>query len=907
MSNKVKVVTYLKTTSRPLLSSSSRILINTSRPTLKASPAHCPIRHDPNLPGCSKWFSSSASQNSIPRRTFFDSNTSNAPAIQLQQYSKKNATIAQVDSYNEEHIDQASSISGRQKQIFKSPHLPLPPSLPYSPNSFPLKRHLEILSLSIYSSGPDESWTIYQSLHPTLRPYIPDEAFRSLLIHQADHTQQPRAWNRVKALLRLAKKCRMSLSEIGSESLIKVFRLGARRFRDPRSSQEQKDEIYRIIRKVYSTLEEILPTKHIPHEIRRGWLGIHHAILVRLRKTSRPEQLAQINSIEELALSMVKNGGAVGLGHYIGEILTTANKSNLKGIERSLRNLVWCIAKGVDIKINHLLKTIRRLGHFHSHDGSDGLEVLRIRIVAILEDLGIEPISNTSATLYEALDIASRRGRSRVEKALDLLQSNQLGAGGLIARGISVAMSSKLEVIVKLDTAIKLFELAIQHKESDCNALISSLTVALQKAKRSAVHSEDIDKMIIRYVRTLHEAQITPALPSESIIALFRLIISTVPSSEGYILSRKIYQYARSSSPPFVWSRQNVSSWQKLFRYSLTSPNLHLHFASRLYTDLMADGVPIRRTDALMLIRAIGLKASPSRAVLLERHIKDYLWSKYGSTSPLILALVQGLTQGGVRDTQLALDLAQRLSEGKPLSSSVVEIIVGQLSKSTNPQDRIKIFHLLEQMSTNENSIKNYNTVLSYLVTSSRRISDTTTGTLNHAESLSYAIYLYKEMINRGIKPNARTISTMMRSLIDSGYLESALSIFNACVKEKILIKSSMAGRLMVNLAMHNRLTEAYNTESAWRRLMKEKYEKHQVWDKGVIGARVLIDIKNGKEVNLDEIAKKTGWEGRAGFLKFLDSLKPFTPPRNPQAQEEEEKEENPTRPGTSTVIVLLG
>ena len=95
----------------------------------------------------------------------------------------------------------------------------------------------------------------------------------------------------------------------------------------------------------------------------------------------------------------------------------------------------------------------------------------------------------------------------------------------------------------------------------------------------------------------------------------------------------------------------------------------------------MADGVPIRRPDALILIRAIGSKASPSRAILLERHIKDYLWSSYGSTSPLILALTQGLSTGGIKDTDLALNLAERISDDKALQPSVVELVINQLSK----------------------------------------------------------------------------------------------------------------------------------------------------------------------------------------------------------------------------------
>ncbi|WWC70832.1 uncharacterized protein I206_104784 [Kwoniella pini CBS 10737] len=870
MSNRVKVVTYLSTTikSRPTNAIWS---IAHSRPVCKAS-RNIFVRPDPNQPGCSKWFSSATTHYTIPRRTFFNSNGSNAP------YTDE-GTDMNVDESKE--IGNGTIYPLVQSQRPKSPHLPLPPSLPYSPNSFPFKRHLEILSLSIYSSTPDESWSIYQSLHPSLRQFIPDDVFKSLLLHQADHTQQPRAWNRIKILLKLAKKCRMSLEEIGSEIVTKIIRLGARRFRNTKDNEEKRDEIYKIIRRLYLTLEGILPTRQIPHEIRRGWLGIHLMNLQRLRKTSRRDGSNQIVAIEELTLNMVNKGGAVGLGHYIGEILILSSERSKEGLEQSFENLVWCLAREVDVKSEHLLKVMRRLCYSYSKNEEDGSEILRSKIPTTLKSLNIEPISNTAQTLYRALDLASRQARSRVEKALELIETGQMGIGGLIGRGISIAKSSEPDMIAILDTAIRLLELAIQHKESHCGALVSSLTIALQKAKDSNTNTDEIDLSIIRFSRLLQEAQIISQLPSESIIPLFRLIISALPSSEAYIMSRKVYQYARSASPPYLWSRKNLSSWQQLFRFSITSPNLHLHFASRLYTDLMADGVPIRRTDALMLIRAIGSKASPTRAVLLERHIKDYLWSKYGSISPLISALVRGLTQGGVRDTQLALDLAHRLSEGKQLDSNVVEIIIRQLSQSTNPQDRIKIFHLLAGTDKDENAIKNYNTVLSYLVTSSRRQADLENNKLSHIESLGFAIHLYKEMISKHIKPNSRTISNMIRSLIDSGYLESSISTFRACIQEKVLIKSNVVGRLMVNLAMNDRIIEAYQIELSWRNLMEEKYKNHQVWDKGVVGAKVLIDIKNGKDVDLNEIAKRTGWIGKEGFMNFLETLKPPSPPRN--------------------------
>ncbi|KAK6908132.1 hypothetical protein I203_102133 [Kwoniella mangroviensis CBS 8507] len=888
MSSKVKVVACVSTTLRstPHL----RPALPFINPPRHSTGTQATSGHDPNLPGCSKWFSSTCSQLTIPQRTFFTSNHDSSPSQQATR-------ILPAKDQNEEefHLHKTTS----------TPHLPLPPRLPYSPNSYPFKRHMEILSLSLYSCTVDESWTVYTSLHPSLRRYIPDETFKSLVGHQVAHPEQQKAWSRVRTLLRLAKKCRMSLSEIDQKDLIRIIRLGLRRYRAEydrsKEGESEEDDIYKLVKKLWITLESKIPLDQFPHELKRGWLGLHLKRLQKLGKKGRAnkEEISdRIKDIEEMVIDMVKKGAInTSLGHYIGDILISSSGNTLDGLKRSFKNLTLCIAQGVNIKHAHLHKIVRKLDVVWSKEGNTANS--EYFIPSVLESLNIDPISNTSRILYSALDTSTRRARTRVQKALGLLEDHQSSVGGLIGRGISVSKSTGGDILVRLDTAIRLLELALQQKEGDCGALISSLTIALHHAKRSTPHSsssiQDIDKSIIRYVRSLHESQVIPQLSSESIIPLFKLILSVLPSSEAYILSRKIYQHARSTTPLFKWSLKNLYLWQKLFRYSLTSPNLHLHFASRLYTDLLADGLSIRKPDMLLLIRSTGMKSSPSRAILLERHIKDYLWSaNHGhSLPPLVLALTQGLTHGGIQDTDLALNLTERLLQDQPVPVQVLEILVSNLSRSTRSQDRIRVIQLLQQVDGKDsNAIRLYNIVLSNSIKSSSSTSGIPddvreeNGRLSHQETLGYAIYLYKEMISKGIKPNNRIVSNMIRVLLDSGHLDSALDVFKASIDSSstqgrtgFRIKSNVVGRLMVNLAMANRTTEANQVESSWRKINETSEGK--VWDKGVIGARILIDIKDGKEVDMDQIMKQTGWKGKKGFLNFLQSLRPpsSTPP----------------------------
>ncbi|WVF68919.1 hypothetical protein IAT40_003693 [Kwoniella sp. CBS 6097] len=932
MSNKVKGVASIGS---GLLRSAGPKYIkppSCTRPAI-ANNGRSPIPN-PDEPGCSRWFSSTPSYSTMTQRTFFSSNADSHTTTTYQSSNSPSSRHARPESAPSLDAE-SDTLLTTTSHVDRTPHLPLPPTLPYSPNSHPFRRHLEILSLALYST-PDESWAIYSALHPSLRSYIPDEVFRNLLSHQVDHPEQARAWHRTKVLLRLAKKCDMDLSDLGLDNIYKCLRAGMK-CNKVEKDEKKLEKKEKIVMKLWSTLQGMISDfGRVPHEVRRHWLGLQYRRLLRLQRRP-PANVADLRlRIEENILNLIRRGGADGLGHYVAEVLSSSRGRSIEGLRQSLRLLAGCMAQGVEIKSGHLLKLMRQLSSRWFKEGKDGLEMVREDISALLKELNIEPLSTVAKELYQALDIAARRSRTRVEKALDLLERNELNLGGTIARGVSIAMSTSARQpgdtqVQSLDAALQLLEAALKHREGSHEPLVSALTIALYKARTSPRNvtigssTANIDELIIRFVRLLQDSQVTAQSPSEAIVPLFRLILTTATSStdpqgrsrESYILCRKIYQHARSASPPFHWSTLNLSLWRKLFKIALTPPNLHLHFASRLYTDLLADGVSIRRTDALMMIRSIGLKSSPSRPILLERHIKDYLWTELDphparQPNSLILALVQGLTTaGGTKDASLALALAERLAEEKPLQPVVVRMIIAQLSKSSKKRDRIRCFQLLRKMSATVESVDpvisdsqsqaqaiwNYNTVLSYLVTSARSNPDSHSNpTLNReyesasdrgvkenlglTDTLSHAVSLYREMLQYGIRPNARTISTMLRSLIDNNYIDAALAIFHASIDKKILLKSSAVGRLMVRLALNDRLDDADGVENAWRGLIGSSSGNAggRAWDKGVIGARVLLDIKRGKEVDLKLVMENHGWKGSESFLAFLDTLRPPDP-----------------------------
>ncbi|WWD18542.1 hypothetical protein CI109_102995 [Kwoniella shandongensis] len=812
-------------------------------PSIRSIPPRPAI---PSEPGCSRWASCTCCRSSLGRRTYFSSN----PHTTIPNDEEESATVVPLP------------------HRARMPHLPLPPSLPYSPTSHPFRRHLEILSLSLFSS-PNESWSVYTALHPSLRQYIPDQTFRSLLAQQTRHEEPALGWHRAKVLLRLAKKCRMELEDLGLEDMTNILRLGLKRILEDENYGDEAE--YKLVRRLWTVVTSMeSDLARVPRKIRRDWLRVQIARLQNRRKVQTRISTVENHSstpMEEEVLNMVERGGGSALGYYIGRILFLSRGTSVEGLRESFRLMAWSLSRGTEVHPAFLFLVMRKLLSGWDRAGKNGRELLKAEIPIVLAQVEASPTSSTAQQLQDIREKVEWRSLSRSERAMALLASSGIGLPGMIGKGISIIKTSKknLDPAEAIEAALRLLESSLRHHDADQNALITSISTAIYSARRSP----RISPLVIRFVRLVHESGAIPQLPSDLTIPLFRLLLVSMPSAESYILARKIYEYARAADPPFLWSQHNIDAWRKLYKFSITS--LHLHFASRLYADLMADGLAIRRTDALMMIRAIGTKPSPSRPILLERHIKDYLWVEYGRQPAFITALVQGLTKSSVKDAELALNLAQRLAEDKSLQPVVVQLIIAQLARSSRPEHRAKTFNLLRSLEPGADATWAYNTVLSYLVSAGR--TEPAADQLSRNDSLGHAIALYKEMLSNRLQPNVRTISTMLRGLLDNGYVDSALAVFNTCIEQRYSLKSSAVGRLMVRLALDGRADDALVIEKQWRDLSAKS--KGISWDRGVVGARVLLDVQQGKQVDLEAVAKRTGWNGTPAFLDFIESLKP--------------------------------
>ncbi|ODN77606.1 hypothetical protein L202_04770 [Cryptococcus amylolentus CBS 6039] len=860
-------------------SSSNRVA--QPRSLMSQTPTYAPLRKRAPFPSVtpppgSKGFSSSHHPTPF-RRTFFTSNP-----LHGSQYAHIPPSGVPRLSLEEER----RPILYPDPNPRSTPHLPLPPTLPYSPDSHPFKRHLSILSLSIVASHSDESWAVYCAIHDDLRKYIPDSTFRALLLKQCQVKENSLAeqWARVKELLRLGKECDMTLEDMGSEVLEKALEMGV----DAALAGETRKERKRL-RQIWSALTNSLPNLSIvPLATRKRWLQLQERLLIdRSECTSKPSLLNQSTLMEESVLNMVERGGAGGVETWVARVLIRSRGNAGGGPRQIVRNLLWCGVKKATLPRTYLYDAV--WGMVRRWDAKEDRVVpLQKELKAILEE--VEAPAGSMAEV-EALKVMTRvidqlrRYHEQVSMTLAALDEGKIDCPAQIYKGVEFARKAKdseeKEAIIHLEGAFRLFQACLVHRDANPTPLVASLSFSLLQLRPR--YPKPIDQIIVPFAQAVYQARLFSTLPPKTITALHRLILFALPSEDAYILFRKTYDQARAAEPPFAWSLKNLHSWQELFACALMREKPHVHFASRLYTDLIADGLHVPREQALLMLRCIGAKPSPSRPILLERHIKDYIWFGYRDKTAFIHAVVQGLTGKGVKDAELALTLAERLSagmgEGAELEPIVLELIIVNLARSSNPRVRQKCIDLLHRLPPGT-ATRSYNTVLSFLASQSRaNPSVNAEGELSPRQVLTLVITIYKDMVDRGVARDGRTTSTVLRTLTDNGLLDEGIKVLESSLQHGILPKSHAIGRLMVRLALLGRLTEALSVETSWRQAIKSiaggVMKENKVWDLAVVGARALVDVKMGEEVDFAELERQTGWVASKEYMVFLRDQKP--------------------------------
>ncbi|KAI9634967.1 uncharacterized protein MKK02DRAFT_16439 [Dioszegia hungarica] len=768
------------------------------------APSHRPIPIPPSQPGCSRWLTCTCCRT----QTYFSPN--NTRTIQTSAKAPEPEPPAQES---------------------KAHYLPLPPRLPYSPTSVPFKRHLEILSLSALSSTQDESWRVYLSLHSSLRRYIPDDTFRSLLAHQLSNSWPKQRWVRSRALIEFGQSCGMRLETLGTEVLGKALEAGLKYAVDLKTDY---GGMARILEALWAALARVKKgdLSSVGKKTRKMWLEFHlRAIAEWKMRKGRGASEYPLRRPPEVVREMVSFGAAKDTEELLDELL----KSGREDAKEALEVGFWCWTRGVDISdttVEWWMVQLHKQGQYDLRE--------------TVQEAGRNAEQEVGERIDRVLVSALQRLEPRAVRAARLLaQTPPAAVDSLIVLGFKLLQGPPAD----LEAAIDICQRLVDTRGADAEKLYHALA-----ARVYALADFPMEATIIRLADTLLSASKDPIY--------HRLILhSLLPLStpEAYTSARRVYSVARASG--YKWTLANQPAWRTLFHQAVD--NRHLHFASRLYADLLADGRRSSRQDLLAMIRSVCMSKSASRPILLERYLRDFLDFFPSHLNSLVRALIRGLTTNQrPDDAQLAWTLIKRLNhDGAPVLP-LVEI----LALSARSQHRETMFEILRAQPAESLSLL-CDAALTSLSQHAKSTSDR--HSLSHEESLALAASLFREMAAKQIPPSAKSATAIIRGLIGIGELDKALAMLAVVGNAGIRVKSSAVGSLMVRFALAERYDAADEAERTWRTSLLTG----DVYDRGVVGARALMDVKRGKKVDLKRVQQETGWKARGPFLKFLKSL----------------------------------
>jgi hypothetical protein len=631
--------------------------------------------------------------------------------------------------------------------------------------------------------------------------------------------------------------------DLGEDNLKEAFRAGLIYV-----TRTVVSEIETFEGEVEALWDQVVDCREVPLDLRKGYLQFR---IKRLGTNPTQRKAIRTSDVEEASQALrdvVDKFGIEGIGREAGKIVSIYQGSDIATHTKALELAAWCAERGKALPDDTLVVMLRLI----NVSEEEGLESIN-KLESIVGGL---PLSPTGAEFLDGL-LADVRYRLRrpAQRVIDAITNqNPIPIVTRNTLGMLATTNPHADLEIGLD--------ALEHL-LDRKAEVEMVVGAIMKwiTPRHDTTSP------IRLTRLLLQHDIIPNLRDSTVHFLFQIVLQRIPDEETYILARKLYPIARSRS--FRWRTHSL--WQSIYNHALDRTRRQLHFASRLFADAQADGIHPNKDDYRTIIRAVGMSRSASRSILLERYITGFL--ELGlSVEPFVLALVQGLTSSNnANDASLALEMSRRILQDRPIPAQAAELMISKLSNSP------KISHLRQAVFLLDSSptIHAYNQVMFSIVAHSR--TDPNTNQMSRTEALSHAIGIYRRMMDQRINVDARTVSLLLRALVDSRHVKSALAVFNAAVDNAYTLKPNSVGRLMIRLILDERLEEAGHVEEKWRASTYMPNGKR--YDRAIVGARVLLDTKLGKPVNLEEIAKKTGWSGTTSFLRFVESLKPRIQP----------------------------
>ncbi|BEJ17341.1 hypothetical protein CspHIS471_0607420 [Cutaneotrichosporon sp. HIS471] len=762
----------------------------------------------------------------------------------------------------------------------QTPHLPLPPPLPWSPDSQPFIRHMQILSLALLSPGPDESWRIYEALHPDLRSAIPDDIFSSLMARQLGADKSLKR-ERLADLANLAHVCGMDPAHLGLQSIKDILK--AMFALEPADAAWEGH--YDTLDWLWAALFELISHdfRRIPLRMKQDWLDVTNYRF-------RSDLVRTHAALEHL----VEHKGGVGITKAASRILLRSRSADAATIAVSLRLAAWCLARGVTVEEETLMRILSRLKARYDADDADGRQRARAAAEGLIAELRDGDAHKAAVPIVLALKHFEEVNRTTLERSTAVAEDPDATIERLYFTVQKLVGDSPGDA--ELEQALKLCNRALRM-----DAHLEPILVAALNGVR------EHPRYTLKFAEMCFQTNVFRDPLSHGFKNKFlNAVLDCLPSETAHDIAVRLYPLARTADEAqrYTWTHATARQWHTLF--AATVKQGQLHFASRLYTDMQADGLRVPQRAQISLIKLIASRPSDSRAVLLDRHVKDYLWNETQPVEPLMAAIGQGFgSTGTAEDAAKAVHLLLSLlgpahaTTRISIPARAVEPLMAPLFRSSKADLRALGRQILERLPP-AHAGKAYTLALSALVKNIR------------AAGLQQVLTLYHRMDATGVPATSEIGSLLIMAVLKEGHIGSALAIFRLVTEQVGPIKSAALGRLMVSLALAGRTSEAYAIEQEWRAL----FPKGVDYDKGVYGARLVVDLKAGRQVDTSVFAnfkegnmllkKHHGYKPTRSFFNFLESLQPTEAPEKEVTEEvvkkKEKEEEDEEEPRLATV-----
>lgn len=452
---------------------------------------------------------------------------------------------------------------------------------------------------------------------------------------------------------------------------------------------------------------------------------------------------------------------------------------------------------------------------------------------------------------------------------------------------VAVDLLAKMEVdpTAYINTIERAFIQCSSDELRDISDLAHRLLGGIHKHQQYFLRQESVfAPFLMRIATNLLETGRLPTLKGETKFWLLHLL-STCSQSQSepvYLMVRKIYDIFRSDD--FVWTADMEDVWSWLFRRAMDGSHLgktrHLSFAARKYSDKLADGLMIKREDALEYIKTIASTNFSGRLVLLQRHLSDdRFFLGDVSKADLMEAMVEGVVSTGMaRDGRLAWDWYKRFREVGDLPSyKTLRMILDVLVKSSwriNFNIRIEIIQYLSTFSHIDPELYSDHCEMIFIgLSNPDRIlheppKDVDSVRRKHTpeEALAVAYALYQKATEFGFPSGSRYLTTaLQRCLIHTRQISSAKQMANVMMGNGVTPSRHAISNLYIALAMSERPEEAEDLLDTWlaslRRTEKDAFgytiANEYTLQHGLPEARQCVARLRGLTVDLEGIPEE--------------------------------------------------